>query len=71
MNDKDILKKFGLNLKFERMKQGKTQAELAELLDVHEKYISRLETGKQNATIKTLNKLASALGVDIFIFLKF
>lgn len=61
----DILKKFGLNVKFARMKQGFTQAELAEILDVHEKYISRIETGKQNVTIKSIEKLADALKTDM------
>lgn len=71
MTENEILKKFGFNVKLERMKQGITQAELAEMLDVHEKYISRVETGKQNVTIKTLNKLAIALRVDMHKFLKF
>ncbi len=48
MSKFDILKKFGLNVKFARMKQGLTQAELAEILEVHEKYISRIETGNTN-----------------------
>lgn len=61
----DILKKFGLNVKFARMKQGLTQAQLAEVLDVHEKYISRIETGKQNVTIKSIEKLADALKTDM------
>lgn len=66
----DILKKFGLNVKFARMKQGLTQAELAELLEVHEKYISRIETGKQNVTLKSIEKLADALKTDIAFFFK-
>ena len=70
MNGKDALNKFGLNVKFERMKQGLTQAQLAELLEVHEKYISRIETGKQNVTIKTIYKIAHALKVKMDLFLK-
>lgn len=64
MNNKDILKTFGLNVKFERMKQGLTQAQLAELIDVHEKHICKIETGHQNITLKTLNKIASALNIE-------
>jgi transcriptional regulator with XRE-family HTH domain len=71
MDDREVLKKFGLNLKIERTKKGITQEELAEMIDVHEKYISKIETGKQNVTIKTLNKLSSALGVDMHKFLIF
>ncbi len=71
MDDREVLKKFGLNLKIERTKKGITQEELAEMIDVHEKYISKIETGKQNVTIKTLNKLSCALGVDMHKFLIF
>ncbi len=71
MNEEELLKKFGLNVKFERMRQDITQAELAEMLDVHEKYISRIETGKQNVTIKTINKLSKVLSVDMYKFLQF
>lgn len=71
MAEDNILKKIGFNVKFERMKQGITQVQLAEILDVHEKYVSRIETGKQNVTIKTLNNLSKALKTDMYKFLKF
>lgn len=66
----EILKKFGFNVKLERMKLGITQAQLAELIDVHEKYISRIETGKQNVTINTLHKIAEALKIEMYKLLK-
>lgn len=71
MDDTEVLKKFGLNLKIERTRKGVTQEELAEMIDVHEKYISKIETGKQNVTIKTLNKLSRALAIDMHKFLIF
>ena len=52
--NKDILKIFGLNVKIERLKLGYTQAKLAELLNIHEKHVCKLETGHQNVTLKTL-----------------
>lgn len=67
----EILKKFGFNVKLERMKQSLTQANLAEMIDVHEKYISRIETGKQNVTINTLYKLSTALNIEMYKLLKF
>lgn len=70
MNNKDILKTFGLNVKFERIKQGLTQAQLAELIDVHEKHICKIETGHQNITLKTLNKIATALNIKWDTLLK-
>lgn len=56
MNDDNILKIFGFNLKVLRMKNGLTQFQLAEKLNVHEKHICKIETGKQNVTLKTLEK---------------
>lgn len=71
MNEQEVLKIFGFNVKVERMKQGLTQAELAEKLDVHEKYISRIETGRQNVTLKTIYKLANTLNINMDLFLKY
>lgn len=65
MEDKKIFDIIGLNVKVERTRKRLTQAKLAELIDVHEKYIGKIETGKQNVTVKTLNKIANALGIDI------
>lgn len=71
MNDEKMLKQLGLKLKYERMKQGYTQESLAEKVEVHEKYISLLETGKQNVTLKTLNRIANALNIEIYRLLMF
>ena len=71
MNDEQILKNVGLKIKFKRLQKGLTQEQLAELIGVHEKYIGKIETGKQNITIKTLNRLANALEIDICNFLTF
>ena len=66
MNDKELFETVGLNIRVERTKKRITQAILAELIDVHEKYIGKIETGKQNITLKTLNRIANALNVDIY-----
>ena len=71
MNDEIVLKNLGLKLKYERLKKGYTQERLAEKVEVHEKYISLLETGKQNVTLKTLNRIANVLEVEIYKFLMF
>ena len=71
MNDEMVLKNLGLKLNYERMKKGFTQETLAEKVEVHEKYISLLETGKQNITLKTLNRIANALEIEIYKLLIF
>lgn len=65
MNESDTLKKIAFNIKVERMRKNLTQFQLAEMIEVHEKYIGKIESGKQNLTIKTLIKLANALGVSL------
>ncbi len=71
MNDDQMLKNLGLKLKYERLKKGFTQETLAEKVEVHEKYISLLETGKQNVTLKTLNRIANVLEIEIYKLLIF
>ena len=65
MDDKELFNLVGLNIRVERTIKQLTQAQLAEKIDVHEKYIGKIETGKQNVTIKTLNKIACALNISI------
>lgn len=70
MNDEQLLNRIGLNVRVERTIKQLTQAQLAELIDVHEKYIGKIETGKQNVTVRTLNKIAQALNVNIIRLLE-
>ena len=65
MNDSELFSRIALNVRVERTIKRLTQAQLAEVIDVHEKYIGKIENGKQNITLKTLNKLANALNIDI------
>ena len=65
MDDKELFDIIGHNIKIERTIRRLTQEQLAELIDVHEKYIGVIETGKQNVTLKTLNKIANALNINI------
>ncbi len=53
----------------ERIKQGFTQAYLAEKLGTKQSAISRLERGTYNPTVSFLHKLAHALGVELRISL--
>ena len=65
MSEEEIIKKIAFNIKVERMRKILTQFQLAEMIDVHEKYIGKVESGKQNLTIKTLIKLANALDIKL------
>lgn len=48
-----------------RRKQGLTQAEIAEVVDVTVAYFARIEGGRENLTIESLAKLAGALSVRV------
>ena len=71
MDNAEIFNLIGLNIRVERTRKRLTQAQLAELIEVHEKYIGKIEAGKQNITLKTLNKIANALSVNIIDFFKY
>ena len=71
MNQKELLKKFGKNVKIERIKQDLTQENLAELMNVNQNYISSIETGKQNMSLCKILELAEYLQVHISVLLDF
>lgn len=61
----------GLKVKYYRQMRGLTQAMLSEKIDMDIRYISEIERGRKNITLKTLYKLSIALGIqpqDLFIF---
>lgn len=65
MTKDELLKKFGLNVKFARMKKNLTQEQLAEIMDIHWTYIAKIETGRINMSLGKVLELAKVLNVDI------
>ena len=57
---------FGKKLQELRKAKGLTQAGLAEILNMHEKHISRIESGKSMSNVENLIKMLTVLDVDIF-----
>ncbi|GAB4002187.1 hypothetical protein GCM10028807_60280 [Spirosoma daeguense] len=57
----ETTKKVGQAIKQARISQGLTQKEMGEKMGVSEATFNRYETGKQNLTIDTLQKIADAL----------
>ena len=66
---KQIGKVVGANIRKYRKARGYTQEQLAIYADVGSYYLSRLELGKENPTVETLQKIANALGVAAHKFL--
>lgn len=60
----NFLSKFGIKLKYLRLMNNLTQEQLAERLKVDAHYLSDIERGKRNISLKTVYKIATALGVD-------
>ena len=60
----DITKRFGKRVKEARLKREMSQADVAARLGLHSTYISQVERGVRNVSIKNVEKLARALGVS-------
>lgn len=65
----DLQKTVGRNLRRYRESLGLSQEEFAELVGVHRTYMGGLERGERNLTLRSVEKIASSLGVpplDLF-----
>lgn len=59
----DIQKKFGNKLREFRKQKGFSQEKLAFKCDLHRTYISDIERGSRNVSLKNIDKIAKALGI--------
>jgi len=62
----DILEKLGARIQEERKKARFTQEQLAERVDLSVNYIGYIERGKQAPYLKTLERIAEAIGVEVY-----
>lgn len=60
----DILIRFGKNVRKLRSSLGITQEGLALKAGLHRNYISDMERGTRNVSLRAINKVANALGVN-------
>ena len=68
-NDKLLI--LGQRIRFERLKKGLSQEELAEKTELSRRAISCIECGVNDAKYTTLLKIANALEIDVAVlFLK-
>lgn len=61
----DECEKIGRSIREAREKQGLSQDKFALMIGMDQTYLSRIEQGKRNPTIKMLAKIARGLGVDV------
>ncbi len=71
MNRDELLKKFGKNVKIERIRKDLTQEKLAELMNKSQNYIACIECGRQNMSLAKVLELANALQIGVETLLKF
>ena len=61
----DISKILGKRIRNYRTAMGLSQEKLAELSGCHHTYIGQIERGEKNATIESIQKIASALNISL------
>lgn len=71
MDKEQLLKRFGKNVKIERIRQDLKQADVAERLGIEQNYIALIEIGRINMSLGKILELANAIGVHVEDLLKF
>ena len=61
----EIAKSVGQRIRNYRTRQGLSQEKLAELSGCHPTYIGQLERGEKNATLESIDKIATALNISL------
>ncbi len=61
----DIAKIIGQRIRNYRTQKGLSQEQLAELAGCHSTYIGQLERGEKNATLESVEKIASAMDISL------
>ena len=56
---------FGMRVKYLRLQRKMSQEDLALEINVSKNYISDIECGRRNPTLKIMNKIAKGLKVDL------
>ena len=65
IDDRDLLKNLGRQLRTLREQTGKSQDTLANDSGLHRTYIGAVERGERNPTIVTLSRYAAGLGLTV------
>ena len=60
----DLVKLLGENVKRERLGKGWSEEHISFEVDMKRSYVSDLERGVRNPSVKALGRLAEALGVE-------
>lgn len=61
----DLTEKLGQKIRIERMKRKMSQEKLAELAELNRNFIGMVERGESNITVKNLENISKAFGMEI------
>lgn len=67
----DTKKLIGMRLREFRRSHGYSQERVAELADIASNYLSRIELGKENPTVDTMQKLANVYNIELWELLNY
>ncbi len=56
---------FAANMRRIRLQKALTQEKIAEFAELHPNYISSVERGERNISIRNIDRIAGALGVEM------
>ena len=62
----NIVQVFSENVRYYRQQKGFTQEELAFKSDLHRTYIGDVECERRSISLKNIQKIADALGIDSY-----
>ena len=65
MENKDISTRVRERIKAIRLRKQLSQGDIARTLGVHPAYISQIERGERNPTLRNIEKIAKAMGVSV------
>jgi transcriptional regulator with XRE-family HTH domain len=70
MQHMTVQQRVSKNIQRIRREKDLSQEEVAHRADIHQTYLSGVETGKRNPSILVVERIAKALGVDVSEFFK-
>ena len=65
MAEGDLQKKVGRNIRSYQQRRGLSQEAFAGVLGVHRTYMGALERGERNLTLRSLERIAEQMGVEV------
>ena len=65
MRKMSVQRRLSRNIQRIRRDKGMSQEEVAHLAAVHQTYLSGVETARRNPSVKVIERIANALGVDV------